>query len=105
MGAQYGASRGVNRDEPGVLLLIHNAKDPVKVVGGETLSRRPVMGADIIAAVVTDGTETFVLQGPALAALSSSSQRWKDFVVAEARAGRMAPFDAWERVQDRFTPR
>lgn len=105
VGAQYGAGRAVNRNEPGVMLLIHNAKDPIKVVGGETLSRRPVVGADIFAAVVTDGESTFVLQGPALTALAASSARWKDFVVAEARAGRMAPFDSWERVQSRFTPR
>lgn len=104
VGAQYGAGRAVNRNEPGVMLLIHNAKDPIKVVGGETLSRRPVVGADIFAAVVTDGEKTFVLQGPALAALASSSARWKDFVVAEAHAGRMSPFDAWERVQNRFQP-
>jgi len=27
-----------------------------------------------------------------------------DFVVSEARAGRMSPFDQWERVQSRFQP-
>lgn len=104
VGAQYGAGRAVNRNEPGVMLLIHNVENPIKVVGGETLSRRPVMGADIFAAVITDGENTFVLQGPALAALAESSARWKDFVVAEAQSGRMSPFDAWERVQNRFQP-
>ncbi|TPW20569.1 MAG: hypothetical protein FD126_1549, partial [Elusimicrobia bacterium] len=104
VGAQYGATRALNRNDPGVLLLLHNAQDPIKVVGGETLSRRPVVGADIFAAVVTDGENTFVLQGPALAALSASSQRWKEFVVAEAQRGRMSPFDAWERTQNRFDP-
>ena len=34
-----------------------------------------------------------------------SQERWKDFVVAEAQAGRMSPFDAWERAQNRFDPR
>lgn len=105
VGAQYGAQRAVNRGEPGVMLIIHNAKDPVKVVMGETLSRRPLVGADIIAAVVTDGQNTFVLQGPAMSALAGSSQRWKEHVVAEARAGRMSPFEDWERLQDRFLPR
>lgn len=104
VGAGYGAQRGSHRDEPGVMLIIRSTdqKDPVRVVMGETLSRRPVVGKDIIAAVVTDGASTVVLQGPALAALAASSQRWKDHVVSEARKGRMAPFGAWERVQNRF---
>ena len=104
VGAGYGAQRGSHRDEPGVMLIIRSVdgKDPVRVVMGETLSRRPAVGTDIVAAVVTDGESTVVLEAPALAALAASSQRWKDFVVSEARKGRMAPFGAWERVQTRF---
>ena len=78
VGAQYAALRGSNRNEPGVMLVIRSwGEDPVRVVQGETLSRRPVVGADIVAAVVTDGEDAFVLQGPALAALAASSAEWK----------------------------
>ncbi|MBI5596238.1 MAG: hypothetical protein HY928_09150 [Elusimicrobia bacterium] len=106
VGAGYGAQRGSHRNEPGVMLVINSVdkKNPVKVVMGETLSRRPVVGTDIVAAIVTDGENTVVLRAEALAALAASSSRWKDFVVSEARKGRLAPFTEWERTQTRFQP-
>ncbi|MDE2292339.1 MAG: hypothetical protein KGL53_09675, partial [Elusimicrobia bacterium] len=104
VGAQYGALRGTQRNEPGVMLLIHNPADPIKVVGGETLSRRPTTARDILAAVVTDGESSVVVPGPALASLSESSERWKESVKAAAQRGSLAPFDAWEKVRDSLEP-
>jgi len=103
-GAEYGAKRGVANGRPGVSILIHNPSAPIRVVGGETLSRAPAVAEDFLAAVVTDGERTLVLDRPALRALAASARAWKDAAVSAARQGRMREFSEWERLRDFLEP-
>ncbi|MDE2293200.1 MAG: HD domain-containing protein, partial [Elusimicrobia bacterium] len=103
-GASYGAKRAVGRDQPGVLLIIDNPADPIRVVYGETLSRAPTVAEDIKAAVVSDGRTTVVIDGASLRALGASAERWRDVVNSAARRGDMSELAAYERLQGRLSP-
>jgi len=104
-GASYGAKRGVARNEPGVMILIKNEGDPIRIIEGETMSRSPRSKDDFLAVIISDGSRTVVLDKPLLAALSSSSELWKESVVAKAHKGQMQPFYEWERYRERFEPK
>ena len=91
-GASYGATRALSRGRPGVLILMRNPANPIKVVQGELLNRRPELGKDFAAVVVTDGTNTIVLQKPQLEAMAQAGLNWKEFVKDQATSrGKWAP--------------
>ncbi|MBI5242200.1 MAG: hypothetical protein HY922_00795 [Elusimicrobia bacterium] len=104
VGASYGATRGVSKGQPGVAILVFNPQDPIKIVQGETMSRRPTVSADFIAAVVTDGERAVVLDQAALRGLAASAKAWKDAAVKEAHQGRMREFTEWESLRSALEP-
>ncbi|MBI4677710.1 MAG: hypothetical protein HY748_09005 [Elusimicrobia bacterium] len=104
-GAGYGTSRSTARRRPGVLILIHNETEPIKVVQGETLGRQPLVGKDFLAAVVSDGVNTVVLDAAFLRALADSALQWKEFVKTQAyKHDRMGPFLDWQAWGEKLKP-
>ncbi|MFA6028515.1 MAG: hypothetical protein WC969_01545 [Elusimicrobiota bacterium] len=103
-GASYGGTRGVSQGQPGVVVLIHSAKDPVRVVHGDTLTRAPTPAEDFVAVVISDGERTVVLDREAVRALAASAEEWKTSSVAAAHKGNARPFFEWEKMRDRLEP-
>jgi len=104
VGASYGATRGVSKGQPGVTVIIFNPQDPVKIVQGETMSRRPTVSRDFFAAVVSDGDRTVVLDQGALRMLAASAEAWKRTAVDQAHQGRMREFTEWENLRSVLEP-
>lgn len=104
VGASYGATRGVSKGQPGVTVIVYNPQDPIKVVQGETMSRKPSVSKDFYAAVVSDGERTLLLDQAALRALAASANEWKNAAVNQAHRGSLREFTEWERMRDFFDP-
>jgi hypothetical protein len=105
IGASYGATRAASRRKPGVMIIIRNESNPIKVVQGETLSRQPLMDKDFLAAVVSDGVDTVVLDAAFLRSLAASALRWKEFVKTQAyKNGLMGPFLDWDAWGKKVSP-
>ena len=104
VGASYGATRGVAKGQPGVSVIIFNPQDPVKIVQGETMSRRPTVSNDFFAAIVSDGGHTVVIDQAALRMLAASAEAWKKAAVDQARQGRMKEFNEWEKLRSVLEP-
>ncbi|MBI5882295.1 MAG: hypothetical protein HZB91_04240 [Elusimicrobia bacterium] len=104
-GSSYGGTRAAGRRVPGVLIIINNPSDPIKVRQGEVLSRQPRVDGDFLAAVVSDGVDTVVLDAAALKRLAASSERWKQSVKRQAYdQGRMGPFMDWQAWSEKLSP-
>jgi hypothetical protein len=104
VGAGYAAKRGLYDGQPGVLLLMNNPSLKV-LADGQTLSRKPMVDGDFVAAVVYDGERSVVLSKEALLAMARSAKTWQTSAVDAAQSGKMREFDAWERIRDRLLPR
>lgn len=103
-GASYGGTRGVSQGQPGVVVLVHSAKDPIRVVHGDTLTRAPTPAEDFVAVVISDGERTVVLDREAVRRLAASAEEWKTSSVAAAHKGNARPFFEWEKMRDRLEP-
>ena len=102
--ASYGAVRGVQNNLPGVVVLMHNRVKPLQVIGGETLDREPTVEEDFLAAVVTDGTRTIVLEKKDLQELGRLAQQWRRDAVRSAQGGSMVEVDRLQRLLDFYAP-
>ena len=104
VGAGYGATRGVAKGQPGVTIIIFNPQEPIKIVRGQAISRAPSVSKDFLAAVISDGQRTLVLDQAALRALAASAAAWKSAVVQQAHQGSMREFSEWERLKSFYAP-
>ncbi|MBI3553228.1 MAG: hypothetical protein HY077_12100 [Elusimicrobia bacterium] len=102
VGAGYGATKGTTKGQPGVVILM--LSPTLKVVRGDALNRSPKVSEDFLAAVITDGERTVVLDKAALEALAGSAKTWKDNAVRAAHGGSMREFYEWEAVKKLLTP-
>lgn len=102
--ASYGAVRGVQNNLPGVVVLMHNRAKPLQVIGGETLDREPTVEEDFLAAVVTDGTRTVVIEKKDLQALGRLALEWRRQAVRSAQGGSMTEVERFQRLLDFYAP-
>ncbi|OGS41585.1 MAG: hypothetical protein A2506_07385 [Elusimicrobia bacterium RIFOXYD12_FULL_66_9] len=101
VGAGYAFTKALNARQPGVLLILQNASNPLKIVHGDTINRAPSVESDFVAAVISDGTRSVVLGREQIQALRASAYSWQKQAVAKP----MSPqFREWEKARDYLAP-
>jgi hypothetical protein len=100
VGVSYATTTGMKNGRPGVTVIMNN---PTLKANGETLNRIPTVKDDFVAAVVTDGTKTIVLDKNALNALGGSASAWRDAAYKSA-AGDMVEYGRWEALETKIVP-